>query len=256
MSQGNDLLGYAQWDAREHSVQLMVEPTGRRQGIGTALAGAVRESHGLAGPRLSPAAAGPALSWWAFGDLPAAKALASRLGLRPVRSLLMMRLAMPPAAAHDFPLPAGIALDHFRPEDLEALVEVNHAAFADHPEQGAMSAQDARVRMSQEWFDLTGLLVARNRSGRLIGFHWTKVENHAGTPRGEVYVIGVDPGYEHRGIGRALLDAGIVQMQARGVDAIDLYVEASRPRVVEMYRTAGFAVVSADTAYADQELNR
>ena len=44
--------------------------------------------------------------------------------------------------------------------------------------------------------------------------------------------------------------------------AIDLYVEASNPPVVRMYRSAGFRVVSTDTAYArvpaeaDQEQNR
>lgn len=246
VSEDDRLLGYAQWDAREQTVQLMADPQRRREGIGMSLARSVQTS----GRTTAQA------SWWAFGDLPGARALAVRLGLHPVRSLLMMRLPMPDEGAHDAPLPSGLALDHYRDDDLDRLVAVNHAAFADHPEQGAMSADDARLRMSQEWFDPAGLLVARETSGRLVGFHWTKLETHEGVPRGEVYVIGVDPAHEHRGIGRALLDAGIVQMRARGVDAIDLYVEASHPRVVDMYRKAGFAVVSTDTAYANQELNR
>ncbi len=245
-SRDGQLLGYAQWDAREQTIQLMTDPSRRRQGIGTALARAV----------LASGATSERASWWAFGDLPGARALAARLGLRPVRSLLMMRLRMPSSGVHDTPLPPGLRLDHFHEDDLDQLVAVNHAAFADHPEQGAMTATDARLRMSQQWFDPTGLLVARDPAGRLVGFHWTKVENHEDGPRGEVYVIAVDPEHEHRGIGRALLDAGIVQMRARGVDAIDLYVEASHPRVVDMYRKAGFAVVSTDTAYANQELNR
>ena len=101
-----------------------------------------------------------------------------------------------------------------------------------------MTAEDARRRMGQDWFDPAGLLVARDEAGTLVGFHWTKVADEDGRPRGEVYVLGVDPDFEGKGVGRALLDAGILHMRELGVEAIDLYVEGANERVVHMYERA------------------
>ena len=243
---GRGLLGYAHWDGREQTVQLMVAPGARRHGIATRLVRAVVGHTTLSCARDEKAPIPAALNWWAFGDLPAARGLAAGLGLSPVRSLLVMSMATPGDDEHGARPPEGLTLDSYRDDDLERLVEVNRAAFAHHPEQGAMTAEDARRRMGQDWFDPAGLIVAREASGRLV----------------EVYVIGVHPDWARMGIGRALLDAGILRMENQGARAIDLYVEASNPPVVRMYRSAGFRVVSTDIAYArvpaeaDQEQNR
>jgi len=261
-STNRGLLGYAHWDGREQTVQIMVAPGARRRGIGTALARAVVGHTTLSRAKDLNAPIPENLTWWAFGNLPPAQGFAASLGLRPVRGLLVMSMELPGEASHDARLPGALMLDTYRDDDLDRLVEVNHAAFEHHPEQGAMTAADARARMGQDWFDPAGLLVARDGSGRIAGFHWTKVETVGGTVRGEVYVLGVHPDWEHKGVGRALLDAGILHMQNHGAQAIDLYVEAGNPRVVHMYQSSGFQVISTDTAYArvpagaDQEQNR
>lgn len=259
---GRGLLGYAHWDGREQTVQLVVAPGARRRGIATRLARAVVAHTTLSCARDENAPIPADLNWWAFGNRPPAQGLAASLGLRPVRGLLIMSMEPPDGSGRDARLPEGLTLDSYRDGDLDRLVEVNRAAFEHHPEQGAMSAEDARARMGQDWFDPSGLLVARDDSGRLVGFHWTKIETVGGVRRGEVYVIGVHPDWERRGVGRALLDAGILRMMDKGARAVDLYVEAGNPRVVRMYQSAGFQVTSTDTAYArvpagpDQEQDR
>ena len=135
--------------------------------------------------------------------------------------------------------------------DLEGAV--NAAAFANHPEQGALTADDFRTRMASDWYRDEDLLVARDATGRLVGYHWTKLTTSQGETRGEVYVLGVDPSYAGRGAGRALLDAGIIHMRSQGATHIDLYVEQSSERVVAMYRTAGFEVTHTDVAYGEAE---
>ncbi|MGO4957882.1 mycothiol synthase [Luteococcus sp. Sow4_B9] len=236
------VIGYAQCCPRSHSAQLLVDPDFRRQGIGTALSQAV-----LAVEK-TPV-------WWAFGNLAGAQALAATLGASLQRELLIMERDMMASPVQGLAAPDGITIRRFRDSDAEALVEVNGEAFASHPEQGALSLADFRMRAAEAWFDPDGILVAiDDESGALLGFHWTKTEHsdpqHPDELVGEVYVIGVSPDASGRGIGRALLDAGLAHLTEKGVRRVCLYVEASSARVVRMYEAASFKVITRDASYA------
>ncbi|MCD9448381.1 GNAT family N-acetyltransferase, partial [Klebsiella pneumoniae] len=86
---------------------------------------------------------------------------------------------------------------------------VNARAFAHHPEQGSIDAEDLAERMNEVWFDPGGFFLAHaggEPAGRLLGFHWTKEHGVLGEPGlGEVYVLGVDPDAQGRGLAKALL---------------------------------------------------
>ena len=232
--QDERVLGYAQVDVADASVQLFVVPGARRQGIGRALAELARHQ-------------GDTLQWWSFGTLDGSRALAAQLAVTPIRVLLKMSAEVSADRPHPHPGPApeGIIVTGFTADDIDDLVEVNALAFADHPEQGRMSRQDVLDKMAEDWFDAEGLFLARDADGRLLGYHWTKTEGDVG----EVYVIGVHP-FEHgRGLGRYLLAVGMHHLSSRGAGVIDLYVEAASDRVVTMYQNAGFVEVQRDTRW-------
>ncbi|GAA2182933.1 mycothiol synthase [Brooklawnia cerclae] len=241
---GETLVGYGQVDPGDASAQLVVHPDHRRRGHGRRLADAMRAS-------------GTVATWWAFGNLPGAQGLAGALGLSVVRGLNFMTLGPDVVAPAARPLPDGLVLDHFRPGDLDEFVRVNAAAFAHHPEQGAMTAADFRARMDEDWYRDDDLLIARDAStGGIAGYHWTKLTSPqtdsaagAGEFVGEVYVLGVSPAHAGHGVGSALLAAGILHMRARGASTIELYVEADNDHALALYRRAGFEVASADVAY-------
>jgi mycothiol synthase len=245
---GDSILGYAHLDAPGGAnrsgpatpggwAEVAVTPAARRRGVGAALLGAVLD-------------ADPGARVWAHGDLPAAAALAATRSLRPIRRLWQM--ALPFSAGQRFPaeLPDGFAARTFDPADLAALAAVNARAFADHPEQGRLTVADLRERMSQSWFEAAGLFLAEDLGGspapRLAAFHWTKLDGGDG----EVYVVGVDPEYQGRGLGRAVTELGLEHLRARGARRARLYVEGDNAAALATYRGLGFEVVAADVMYA------
>ena len=211
-------------------LHLVVAPDHRRQGVGTRLlAQAVGER---AGPWQA----------WSHGDHPAAAALARRTGFDRVRELWVMRRSL--AGLTETPSGAGaVPLRSFRPGDEAEVLRVNAAAFAHHPEQGSMDADELAERMAEPWFDPAGLLVAAD-GDRLLGFHWTK--RHSAT-LGEVYVVGIDPASQGLGLGKVLVDAGLRHLRDGGAEDVLLYVESDNVPAVRLYEGLGFTHAPADT---------
>jgi mycothiol synthase len=243
------LAGFAHLDAPDKaqdgdaSGELVVHPDHRGRGLGRALSAV-----------LIGGAAGAGVRLWAHGELPAAVGLAKAAGFTRFRALWQMRMplagltAVPAAAA----APAGVSIRTFRPgADEEAWLTVNRRAFAHHPEQGSWDMQDLLLREAEPWFDPDGFFLAE-RDGRLAGFHWTKVHpggGAGGAPLGEVYVVGVDPGQQGGGLGRALTLAGLRHLRERGLAEVMLYVDEENTSAIRMYAALGFSRWSTDAMY-------
>jgi mycothiol synthase len=210
-------------------LSLAVHPEHRRQGIGTAL---LLRTTSYADP----------LTAWSHGNHPAAARLAAVHGWDRVRDLWVMRRdATVPLPALE--APPGVEIRSYRDTDAAAIVAVNAAAFAHHPEQGAMDEDNLARRMAEPWFDPAGLLVAADASG-MLGFHWTKQHD---ARHGEVYVVGVAPGAQGRGLGRLLTLAGLHHLAGLGVDEVLLYVESDNAPAVAIYSRLGFEHAESDT---------
>ena len=240
---GDELLGYldlvpATADAPA-MVEVAVHPEARRRGIGSELI------------RTGLAEGGPGARVWAHGNLAPARATADSLGLVVARELLQMRRSLGDLpAAKDLP---GVRMRTYRGrEDDAELLRVNNAAFSWHPEQGGWTDTEIDERRGESWFDPAGLFLAfddEDDDGALLGFHWTKVH---GPDLGEVYVVGVDPGQQGRGLGRTLTLVGLHHLAERlGPDAtVMLYVEGDNVAAVTTYERLGFEVFATDVAYA------
>ena len=216
-------------------LDLAVHPGARGRGVGTALATAA-----LAGVRRVDA--------WSHADHPAAARLAARFGVPRERELRIMgRPTSLPLTAPA--LPDGVRLRTFRPEDEAALLRVNAAAFAHHPEQGHLTSEDFRERTSEEWFDPEGLFVAEDEQGELLGFHWTKVHRDEDPPYGEVYVVAVNPKAAGRGLGTVLTHAGLAHLAGTGVAEVILYVDGDNDPAIAVYRGQGFTEKRTEAQY-------
>lgn len=233
----DDGLSYAQLDARHGSAQLVVDPSARRQGRGTALLDQLR--HRTPDPHV-----------WAFGNLPAAQRLAAAQDMAPVRGLHIMAISLAghttvPGARGPV-LPEGVAIRPFTDADTAAFLALNAAAFAGHPEQGSFSSIDLAARKAEAWFDPAGFLLAE-RDGQLLGFHWTKRHDAL---TGEVYVLATAPAAQGLGLGKILLNAGLTHLANAGCREAILYVDIGNTRAVDLYERAGFTVRRSDVQYA------
>jgi mycothiol synthase len=243
--------GFAHFDAGTTdgelpSGELVVHPERRRHGVGLALAEALRAEAGPGGLRV-----------WAHGRLPGAVALAARVGAAEVRELRMMRrdLSGPDLELPiDAGLPGDLRLRGFRVgADEDEWLRVNSLAFAHHPEQGGWTMEDVRDREGTDWFDPDGFLLAEvvDHPGTIAGYHWTKRHQPDGRPPfGEVYVVGLDPAYQGRGLGPVLTLAGLRYLRRQGLDEVILYVDGDNAPAIATYGKLGFETATVDVMYA------
>ncbi|MEU8571502.1 mycothiol synthase [Streptomyces pathocidini] len=239
------LAGYAQLEETDPveapAAELVVHPERRGRGHGRALGLALLD------------ASGKRLRLWAHGGHSAARHLAQVLGLSLFRELRQMRRPLADLPLGEPVLPDGVAVRAFRPgEDDTGWLAANAAAFAHHPEQGSLTQRDLDDRKAEPWFDPAGFFLAVREdpdggADRIVGFHWTKV--HGEEQLGEVYVLGVVPGEQGTGLGKALTAVGLRHLAASGLPTAMLYVDADNTPAVAVYDRLGFTTHETDLMY-------
>ena len=195
-------------------------------------------------------AGGGPVRWFVADPDAADAAAATAAGLTFERDLLQLRRSLPVDAS----IPA-LSVRAFEPgRDEAAWVEVNNRAFAAHPEQGGWTVADVREREAEAWFDPSGFLLHHDaETGALAGFVWTKVHDDVAPRVGEIYVIGVDPGFQGRGLGRTLTLLGLDWLhREREIDHGMLYVDAANAPAVAMYQRLGFETDHVDRSFAGE----
>ena len=235
------LIGYGQagWHPADgempghYGLEIVVDPDWRTEGLGGDLLAAVVA--GLDGERAT---------LWAHTEYVARIAQASSWEVQ--RTLIRMEIRLP-VACDDEP-DTGLAIRTFRPGvDDEAWLRANNLAFHGHPENGCLTQDDLDLRMQQDWFDPNGFFVAWDTT-RAVGSCWTKVHEDG---VGEIYIIGVVPGWAGEGLGRALICRGLRHLsQDRGLPKAMLYVEAENQRAIDLYARIGFSIAKTIEAYA------
>lgn len=225
-------------------LDIAVHPLARNNGTGTALAkAALAEAAATLGK----------FEAWSHGDHPSAGRLASRLGVPKEREL---RIMVRPTAHHLDPIapPPGVRIRTFTPADEAALLEINAAAFAHHPEQGHLTHEDFAERSHEAWFDPNGLFLAVPEDEdpaqpELLGFHWTKVHRDENPPYGEVYVVATNPKAVGRGLGSVLTNVGLSYLATQDVDEVLLYVDGDNAPAIAVYERQGFTTVRTEVQY-------
>ena len=220
---GGRLVGYAQFD------EAVAE---------------IADGHGATSALLAALEDHDQLLVWSHGKHSPVGPAAEARGYARHRTLWQLRRALAGAPKAD--PPPGVTMRTFVPnQDEDAWLHVNAAAFAAHAEQGRWTRADIDAREAESWFDPAGFLLAE-KSGTIVGFHWTKVHDER---LGEVYVLGVAPQAKGMHLGPALLTAGLDYLRGRGLDTVMLYVDESNRSAMHLYDHFAFIRHDVDVQY-------
>jgi mycothiol synthase len=244
------ILGYLHLDQTDAVagpvVEVVVHPDFRNQGIGRGLIELAISKSDDSRMRL-----------WAHGELASAYSLAAKLGFAKTRELWQMRRSL------FAPLPKSIENSKLtiRPfhvgKDELAWLALNAKVFVDHPEQGRMSLEDLKARMSESWFDPAGFLIASKADDAgietMVGYHWTKIHGgvggHGHSEMGEIYVLGIAPDQRGNGLAKLLSIKGLEYLRGQGLPAAMLYVDANNQAAISLYESLGFAHWDTDVMF-------
>jgi mycothiol synthase len=244
----DQVAGYAHLDLTDQvdgpSAELVIAPKFRNKGIASELLKALTKI--------------PRLRLWSHGDLPGAKNLALANGFTRVRTVIQMRRSLTDSIPEIDP---KIVIRSFLPGiDNSAWLELNNRSFTSHPEQSNWSERDLEIRTKESWFDPTGFLIAEIDK-KLAGFCWTKVHGghthkhsneeveHDHDPIGEIYIMGVDPIQQGKGIGRAVTITGLKYLRYQGIFSAMLYVDEQNSPAIKLYQSLGFKEWGRDVLY-------
>jgi len=76
----------------------------------------------------------------------------------------------------------------------------------------------------------------------IIGYCWTKIicEAATGSRKGQISMLGVDPDYRGKGIGKQVLLAGLSHLKSNGLQVVELSVDGENKEARALYQSVGF----------------
>ncbi|MEN9923292.1 MAG: mycothiol synthase [Actinomycetota bacterium] len=239
------LVGYVHLDLTDQvagpSAQVVVHPESRNLGYGKQL---LQKALDIAGGKLR---------LWSHGENTLARNLAQSVGMKEVRNLLQMRRSL--LSAIDVPIfPAEFTIHTFNPDtDTTSWLQANTKIFQQHPEQGQWQLRDVEIRIQEDWFNPQGFFLLKHGDD-IAGFSWTKVHSHSHghdhIPLGEIYVLGVSPEFQGRGLAKALTLHSLQFLRSEGLLEAMLYVNKDDTAALSLYESCGFRAWDVDTLYS------
>jgi mycothiol synthase len=220
----------------------LVHPEHRRKGLATELFHRASRRARESGARVAHANVAE--------DNVAAKALLSKLGFGFVRRFLDLRLGLSEVhllAGEQGALPCR----HLQRGEEDKLAQIQNRSFAGTWAYNPNSAEEIAYRLG-----LVGCspedVVLILQGDKPIGYCWTAMnlgEDAAGTNKGRILMLGVEPDYRGKGIGRRALLAGLAHLKSKGIEAAELTVDSENAAACALYESVGFKISSTSAWY-------
>ncbi|MBA7659182.1 Mycothiol acetyltransferase [subsurface metagenome] len=169
-----------------------------------------------------------------------AKLVLPNLGFRFVRQFSELSLSLsdlPDAALNIY------SYRHLQPGEEDKLTQIQNRCFADNWEFNPNTTEEIvyYTNLSHRSPEDVVLICEGDKP---IGYCWTgiscEVETVNSERKGRVFMLGVNPDYRGRGIGKIALLAGVSYLKSKGVQVVELTVDNENEVACALYRSVGF----------------
>jgi mycothiol synthase len=171
-----------------------------------------------------------------------AKQVLSRLGFRAVRRLLELRLALDETCFSEVTHP-NYSFRHLPPAEEDKLAQIQNRCFAGTWGYNPNTTEEIIYSLNLSHGSPEDVILICE-GDKLVGYCWNKinceVEAANGEQRGRIFMLGVDPDYRSRGIGKIALREGLAYLKNKGVRLVELEVDSENKVARTLYRSVGF----------------
>jgi mycothiol synthase len=225
--------------------RVLVHPAWRRRGLGAALLAQVEARARAEGGRY--------LDMMVAGEHEAGSRFLEANHFRAVHYGWQMILP----DIHSAPGPAWPSGYHTRTfvpgQDERTTVEIENASFQDEWEFSTIELGEIEGFVRSPSFRADGILYATHQ-GQAVGECWSWIDEEQrtappGDKSGGVWCLCVHPQHRRRGLGQALLLAGVQWQRQQGMASATLAVDGANDRAKHLYETVGFITRRTDVWY-------
>jgi len=183
-------------------------------------------------------------------NLPA-RNLAQRLGFKFIRHFHELKLALNNIRLPGLE-PSEYIIRSLEPDEADKLTHIQNHAFADSWGFNPNTLEEIAYRINLSSCSPENIMMAYLKN-HPIGYCWTRImieeKPAAGSMKGEIHMLGVDPDYRKKGIGRKVLLAGLADLKNKGVTTVELTADGEDPVALGLYQSVGFEVCSRTEWY-------
>ena len=178
-----------------------------------------------------------------------AESMLSKLGFRFVRRFLQLRLNIAEVSGQGTNQSAWQCRNLQRGEE-DKLIQIQNRSFA-----GTWGYNPNTVEEIIYYTNLTDCcpedVILACDGVKIIGYCWTRItcETATGERKGQIFMLGVDPDYRGRGVGKGVLLTGLSYLKSKGLQVAELTVDSENQAACALYRSVDFQVRTSSLWY-------
>jgi len=179
----------------------------------------------------------------------------TRLGFSLVRRFLHLKLNMAQVRRQDL-TQSTPGCRHLQRGEEDKLTRIQNRSFAGvwgyNPNTVASITYHTSLSNRQD-------IVLTCDGDKVTGYCWTEIASSEGTASGEnsgrIFMLGVDPDYRGKGVGKRALLAGLAHLKDKGLAFAELTVDSENQVACTLYQSVGFEVRTSSLWYS-QTINQ
>ncbi|MFC1986979.1 GNAT family N-acetyltransferase [Chloroflexota bacterium] len=174
----------------------------------------------------------------------------SGMGFSPVRRFLRLRLDITDARRSNIDQ-AALGCCYLQRGEEDKLTQIQNRAFTGTWGYNPNTVEEIIYRTNLSTYSPEDIVLTCE-GNKVIGYCWTGTAcggGAAGKKGGQILMLGVDPDYRGKGVGKKILLAGLAHLRSRNFQVAELTVDSDNKAAWALYKSVGFKVRTGSLWY-------